>query len=177
MFLWVYCYITWSLRASYGVGREGLEQVHSRDEEVDSLVTRGVVRVAAGFQGRVAGAVVRPLVFPEGLGALVVGLPVFLHEAQGVGLTGILEESGDVLVVPRAVAVLIVAAVAIVGPEAVDSPGIVGASHWVRIPELDLLDQAVRAADAAGICRRTAAGEHRGGVRAGLVRAGQRDGK
>ena len=33
---------------AYGIGRESLEQAHSCDKEVNSLVTSGVVRVAAG---------------------------------------------------------------------------------------------------------------------------------
>ena len=116
-----------------------------------------------------------PLVLPEGLVALVVGLPVSLHEAQGGVLAGVLEESGDVLVVTRGVAVLLVGPVAVVGPETMDRPRIIGAGHGVGIPELDLLDQAVRAADAAGVGGRATAGELIRGIGAGLVRPGEGD--
>ena len=99
----------------------------------------------------------RPLVLPEGLAALIVRLPVRVHVGHGIGLASILEQSGDVFVGARAVTVLVVAAVAVVGPEAVDGPGIIRAGHWVSVPELNLLDQAVWAADAACVGGRAAA--------------------
>lgn len=53
---------------------------------------------------------------PEGLGRLVVALPVLLHVAEGVGLAGGLEERLDVVVFTRRVAVGLVGAVTVVGP-------------------------------------------------------------
>lgn len=82
----------------------------------------------------------RPLMLPERLGASTIRLPVILHEIYGIGLTSILEEGGDIFVGSRAVTVLLVAAITVVGPQAMDSPGVIGASHWVGIPKLDLLD-------------------------------------
>lgn len=102
----------------------------------------------------------RPLVLPKGLIALIIGQPVILHEAQSVILASVLEEGSDVLVGTRAVTVLTVGAVAVVGPEAVDSPRIIRTGHWVGIPKLNLLDQAVWAADTASVGGGAATGEN-----------------
>jgi hypothetical protein len=162
---------------AYLVGRKGLEQAYGCDEEVNSLVAGGVVGVAAGLEGGIAGTVGTPLVLPEGLSALIIGLPVGVHVGDEIGLAGVLEEGGDVGVGTRAVAVLVIAAVAVVGPETVDGPRIIRAGDRVGIPELDLLDEAVRTADAAGVRRRAAAREHGGVVGAGLVGAGEGNGE
>lgn len=93
----------------------------------------------------------RPLVVPESLIALIVRLPVILHERQSLGLAGISEERGDVGVCARLVAVLAVGAVAVVGPQAVDAPRIGKASDGVSVPKLDLLDETAGGVDAAGV--------------------------
>jgi hypothetical protein len=88
-------------KKTYRVCVQGLEQADDLAEKVDGLVTLLVVGVAAGFNGVDASTVGSPLVLPEGLGILVVALPVLLHVAEGVGLAGGLEEGRDVIVFTR----------------------------------------------------------------------------
>lgn len=59
-----------------------------------------------------------PFVLPEALiliSALVVG-PVFLHVGQELGAILRFEDGGDVAVLARVVAVLLVCAIAVIGP-------------------------------------------------------------
>ena len=54
---------------------------------------------------------------PECLGGLVVALPVGIHVVEQLGLAGVLDQSGDIFVIARGVAVLLIGAVAFIGPK------------------------------------------------------------
>jgi len=77
-----------------------------------------------------------PLMLPERLVIPLIILPVRAHILEQIRLTIRLEDSGDVGVFAARVAVRFVCAVALVGPEAVDRPTVVGAGAWRCVPEL-----------------------------------------
>ena len=80
-----------------------------------------------------------PLVLPETLGCTTIGGPVCVHVIEQGALAGCGEDGGDVGVGAIGIAIGIVGAVAVVGPEAMDCPGVNGTGGWVGIPELSLL--------------------------------------
>ena len=85
-------------------------------EEIDDFLLRGVVGVAVRVEGADAGAVLAPLVLPEGLVVAAVVGPVGAHVGQeGVAAVG-LEDLRDVGVLPALVAVLVVVPVAEIWP-------------------------------------------------------------
>lgn len=94
-----------------------LEEIDRLLEEIDDLLLRGVVDVAGRVEGGDAGAVLAPLVLPEGLVVAAVVLPVGFHvgEERGAAVGG--QDGADVGVLSGFVAVLAVRAVAVVWPE------------------------------------------------------------
>lgn len=79
-----------------------------------------------------------PLVLPEGFVVAGDVFPVGGHVGEEVGAAVRLQDLRDVGVLPRFVAVLVVRAVAVVRPEAVDGPVVGGTGCRVRVPELGL---------------------------------------
>ena len=79
-----------------------------------------------------------PLVLPEGFVVAAFVFPIGVHVAEEVGLTGGVEDGGDVGVCAGGIAVGVVGAVAVVGPETVDGPGVGGAGGRGGVPELGL---------------------------------------
>ena len=132
-----------------GVGRQRLEQIHRLLEEIHHLLLRHVIGVAARFQGADAGAVLGPLVLPEALVVALVVLPVGVHVGEQVRGPCGGDDGGDVGVGARGVAVGVVGAVAVVGPQAVDGPGVGGACGWGVVPELGLEQLAAGGVEAA----------------------------
>lgn len=63
------------------VGIETLEEIHGLLEEVTDFLLGIVIRVAVGFDGVDACAMLVPLVGPEALIVALVVLPVSLHVA------------------------------------------------------------------------------------------------
>ena len=106
------------------VSRKGLEECDSLVEEVHGLLAGLVVGVAARLKGANASSVLAPFVLPEGLVITLVILPVSVHVVQGVISTEGLQNVSDVGVSPAAVTLSWVAAIAVVGPEAVNGPGV-----------------------------------------------------
>jgi hypothetical protein len=101
------------------------QRLEERDGAVeeDGHFLRGlVVGVAGGVEGRDACAVLAPFVLPEGLVVTLVVFPVLLHVAQGLIGTGGLKNLRDVGISAFGVAVRFVCAIAVVGPQAVNSP-------------------------------------------------------
>jgi len=80
---------------------------------------------------------------PERLIVAALVLPVLLHEGQEVLAAVVFQDTADVGVLPRLVAVLGVLAVAEVRPEAMDGPVICGSGRRSGVPELDLEDLAL----------------------------------
>lgn len=103
-----------------------LEQINSDLEKVNSLDTGLVVRVARRLNGGDTSSVGGPLVLPEFLIGLVVAVPVRVHVVQELRRAVLLDKRGDIIVVTARVAVLRVGAIAVVGPQAVDTPGVGG---------------------------------------------------
>lgn len=97
-----------------------------------------VVGVAARLERADAGAVFFPFVIPEAFVVALVVFPVGVHVAEEGGLAGGGQDGGDVCVGAIRVAVGVVGAVAVVGPEPVDGPGVGGAGGGVVVPELCL---------------------------------------
>jgi hypothetical protein len=148
------------------VGGEGLEEGDGAVEEDGDFFSRLVIGVAARIEGGDAGAVLAPLVLPEGLVVALVVLPVLLHVRQGlVGARG-LQDFGDVGVGAARVAVGFVGAVAVVGPQAVQGPGVVRACGGIGVPELGLQEGAAGGVEAAevGLGGGVVAGEFGGGA-------------
>lgn len=104
------------LEKTYRVGIQRLEKRDNLSEEVDSFVTSLVISVARGVDSVDTSAVLGPLALPETLTGLVITLPVSLHVVEQLGLAGSFEETGDVLVSSRFVAIFLVVAAALVGP-------------------------------------------------------------
>jgi hypothetical protein len=75
-------------------------------------------------------------VFPQPGVVAVTGFPVSVDVVQQIGLTGGRQRRLCTRVGARRVAVGFIGAVAVVGPEAVDCPGIVGAGGGGTVPEL-----------------------------------------
>lgn len=119
-----------------------------------------------------------PLVVPKRLVALIIAQPISLHVVQRRRRACGFQDLRDVRVGAGGVAVFGVRAVAVVGPEAVDRPGIGGAGHWVGVPELHLLEEPTGGFVAARVCWNWAgiAGELRGGAGFGLVGGGRGQG-
>lgn len=135
-----------------GVGRQRLEQIDRLLKEIHHLLLRHVVGVAARLQGADAGAVLAPLVLPEALVVALVVLPVGVHVREEVGGSRGGNDGGDVGVGARGVAVGVVGAVAVVGPQAMDGPGVGGACGWGVVPELGLEQLAAGGVEAACVC-------------------------
>jgi hypothetical protein len=128
---------------------EGLEQGDGAVEEDGDFFGGLVVGVADRVEGGDAGAVLAPLVLPEGLVVAFVVFPVLLHDFQGLVGAGGLQDFGDVGVGAARVAVGFVGAVAVVGPEAVEGPGIIWAGWGVGVPELRLEESSSGGVEAA----------------------------
>ena len=79
-----------------------------------------------------------PFVLPEGLIVALVVFPVCVHVAEEIGCAGCYKDGGDIRVGTCGVAIGVVGAVAVVGPEAVDCPGVAGTGGWIVVPELGL---------------------------------------
>lgn len=101
-----------------------LEQVHGDLEEIDRFGARFVVGVAGRVERGDARPVGVPLVLPELLVRLVVAVPVRLHVVQELRGAVLLDQRGEVVVLTARVAILVVGAVAVVGPQPVDTPRI-----------------------------------------------------
>jgi hypothetical protein len=133
------------------VRREGLEEGDGAVEEDGDFLGRLVVGVAARVEGGDAGAVLAPLVLPEGLVVALVVLPVLLHDFKSFIRAGGLQDFGDVGVGAARVAVGFVGAVAVVGPQAVEGPAVVRAGWRVCVPELGLEEGAAGGVEAAEV--------------------------
>lgn len=101
------------------VRRQRLEEADGPREVVGHLVRGAVAGVALGVQRADARAVLAPLVLPEGLVVALVVLPVRLHRPERAG-GPLLQDRGDVGVLPALVAVLLVRPVAVIGPVGCD---------------------------------------------------------
>lgn len=104
------------------VSWEALEKSNSGVEEIDKLIFLGVVGVAAGVQSGVTGTMLAPFVLPERLVITLVVLPVGLHVSQNIAMTLVFKNAANISVCSRAITSGFVGAVAVVGPEAMDSP-------------------------------------------------------
>ena len=133
------------------VGGQGLEERDGAVEEDGDFLGRLVVGVAGRVEGGDAGAVLAPLVLPEGLVVALVVLPVLLHDLEGLVGAGGLQDLGDVGVGAARVAVGFVGAVAVVRPQAVQGPGVVWAGWRVCVPELGLQEGAAGGVEAAEV--------------------------
>lgn len=109
--------------AGYNVGilqelicAESFEEVDSLLKEVGNFFLRGVVSVAGWLQGRIACAVLAPLVLPEGLVLALVIFPVCVHVTQQICLAEGLEDTGDIGVLARLIAKLRIGPIAKVRP-------------------------------------------------------------
>jgi hypothetical protein len=155
------------MEATYLVSVQRLEQVHDLLEEIADLLLGRVVGVAARFDRVDAGAVLAPLVLPEGLVVAVDVHPVLVHVCQQLAAALLLQDVGDIGVAPRRVTVGLVRAIAVVGPvngqfwgstaieprdlpQTVDSPRVGRTGGWVGIPELRLKQGATGVVVAAG---------------------------
>lgn len=148
------------------VGRQTDEVLDGRLEEVHDLLVLPVLRaVAFGVEGGIAGSVLRELVAPEPGVVLVLSNPVLVHPSEEIVLSERLEESTDIwarvrwdggavgfavgrvggrdgVILAGEIAVLGVGAVAEVGPETVERPGLgrqqlaFGFEAGVGVPEL-----------------------------------------
>lgn len=125
------------------------------------FLRRLVVGEAARLERGYAGAVLAPLVLPEGLAGAVVRQPVRLHVREQVVVAERLQDRGDVGVGAAAVARRVVRTVAVVRPQPVDRPAVVRSDRGVRVPELRLQERTPRVVEAAqvGDCRRVVARE------------------
>jgi hypothetical protein len=152
------------------VGGEGLEQGDGAVEEDGDFLGGLVVGVAGRVEGGDAGAVLAPLVLPEGLVVALVILPVLLHDFKSFIGAGGLQDVGDVGVGAARVAVGFVGAVTVVGPQAVQSPGVVWAGWGVCVPELCLEEGAAGGVEAAEVFLGggVVAGEFGGGAGEGV---------
>lgn len=99
-----------------GIRIQCREKLEGLLEEIDHLLRGDVIDIARRVKGADAGAVFAPLVFPEGFVVAAVVFPVHLHVVQEVVAVEGFEDLGDVFVLPGFVAVLLVGAVAFVGP-------------------------------------------------------------
>lgn len=95
---------------------QSLEQVDSALEKVDHLLLRLITDVAVWVESGIACTVLVPFVLPEGLVISVLILPVYLHEVEDIIAVGLLQDTGDIVVLARLVAVLGVRAIAVVRP-------------------------------------------------------------
>lgn len=102
---------------SYLVCVQALEQVNHLLEEVTHFLLGVVAGVAAGLDGVDASTVLAPLVLPELLVATAVADPVLVHVCQEIIAVLGLQDLRDVGVLARGIAVGLVGAVAVVGPE------------------------------------------------------------
>ena len=102
--------------SAYIVSGQLLEEVHGPRKEVHDLFLGLIVDVAARLERRVACSMLAPLVFPEALICAILVLPVDIHILEYVLAARCLQNLRDVGVLPRFIAVLIVGAVAMVGP-------------------------------------------------------------
>ena len=75
-----------------------------------------VVDVAGSVEGADAGAVFAPFVLPEGLVVAPVVFPVDGHVVEQVVAVEVLEDLGDIFILPAFVTILLVGSVAFVGP-------------------------------------------------------------
>lgn len=98
------------------VSGQGAEELHCRVEIVYDLALRVVVLVAVGFERADAGPVFVPLVFPERRVVATEVFPVPAHVVEEVAAAGVDQDQGDVAVLPRGVAELVEAAIAVIGP-------------------------------------------------------------
>lgn len=135
--------------AQGAVGVQRLEQIDDDLEVVRRLQPLRVARVAVRVERADAGPVGRPLVLPEVLGALAVALPVVLHIRDERRFAIVLENGRYAGIGPGRVTVLVVGPVAVIGPQAVDRPGVAGPGDGVRVPELRLQKLAAGLVDAA----------------------------
>ena len=75
---------------------------------------------------------------PEAFVVALIVFPVCIHIGKEVGSTGGGKNGGDVGIGAIWIAVGIVCAVTMIGPKAVDCPGVGGAGRGVVVPELGL---------------------------------------
>lgn len=139
------------------VSRESLVGSH-RFLEVDDDILLGLVVVEAfGLERGNTCSVLVKLVLPETLVVALVILPVRVHVRQHVGLACRLENLGNVGVLPRRVAELLVRAITVIGPQAVQRPRSVGAGRsGSRVPELREEEMTTRRVGAACVLSRGA---------------------
>lgn len=140
------------------VRRQRLEQVDSRPEKVGRLLPGPVAVVAPGREGADAGAVLGPFVLPKGLVVALVVLPEPPHVGQGVGGAVARQDVLDSRVGAAAVALGGIRAVTVVGPEAVDRPGVCTAARVSLSPGY-VAARLYLVARWPGRCPRTASGE------------------
>jgi hypothetical protein len=98
------------------VARQGLEERDGAVEVVNDFFGGLVLGVALWLERADAGAVLGPLVVPEGLVLALVVFPVCLHEGESVVCAKGLQDRRDVRVGARGVAVGVVGAITAVGP-------------------------------------------------------------
>jgi hypothetical protein len=109
-----------------------------------------------------------PLVLPEGLVVAAIIFPVLGHVGEELGAALVLEDGGDVGVLARFIAKLLVCAVAVVRPglslgmksvigkrlgslpESVNGPRVAGTRGWVVVPELGQKKGSSGGVEAAG---------------------------
>ena len=88
---------------------------------------------------------------PKRLIRLIVRQPIRLHEVQRSRRARRLQDLRDVRVCTGGIALFLVGAVAVVGPEAMDRPTVCGTCGGIRIPKLYLLEEAARGLVAASV--------------------------
>lgn len=171
-----------------GVGWKALEEVDDLLEEVGDFFGGLVVGIAVWvescgwrlirvFSGsrwkwpltRNTGAMLGPLVLPEGLCGTRVALPVRIHVADKILLASRIENIGNVGVRAAGVTARLIRAIAVVWPETVDGPRVRRSNNRVGVPELSLEKSTSGSVEAAKI------GDG-GGVLAGSLRVCARGG-
>lgn len=91
------------------------------------------------------------LMLPKTLIITLIILPIRLHIRQQVIASLALQNRRDVFVFPGSIAVLLVRAVAVIGPKTMDRPRISRTSRRVVVPELRLEECTTRSVEAARI--------------------------
>lgn len=111
---------------TYVVTVQSLEQANGNLEILGYFLLLSVPIVAAWLESADASSVLVPLVLPEALVVSLIVFPESAHVRQEVGFAVALENGGDVGVFTRWVAVGIVRPVAVIWPQSVKSPRVVG---------------------------------------------------
>ena len=99
-----------------GICIQDREELESLLEIIHNFLRWYIIGVAIRVEGTDAGTVFAPFVFPEGLILALIIFPVYLHVVQEIVAVEMFKDLGDVFVLTSFVAVLLVGAIAFIGP-------------------------------------------------------------